>query len=223
MVARFYPESEDKIRTVPLGVSTRFVYRDDPENDEKARAQYRVPEDYLLYVGRRQKRKNVMGLLDSYTRALVLEPDLPQLVIVGPGGEGTKDVLRRVARHPLRGRVLLLDDLPDVDLPAVYRGALGLLFPCRYEGFGLPVLEAMACGCPVIVSDEGGLPELVQDAGIKVEPADTQAWAQAMVTLTGDEQRRRRMAEAGLELARPYTWRATAEATREAYGAALGR
>jgi glycosyltransferase involved in cell wall biosynthesis len=220
MVTRFYPEAASKIRTVPLGVSAQFS-AEAKAADEELRSRARLPASYFLYVGRRQRRKNVEGLLASYEKALSSEPDLPPLVLVGPSGEGGDVLARAGANEALRDRTLALHDMPDSCLPAIYRGARGLLFPCRYEGFGLPVLEAMACGCPVIVAAEGGLPELVQEAGIKVDPYDSSAWARAIVALNSDAPRRAEMAELGTERARHYTWRATAESTRAAYETAL--
>jgi glycosyltransferase involved in cell wall biosynthesis len=221
MVVHFYPEAASKIRTIPLGVSPQFSARATTA-DEDIRARVRLPESYFLYVGRRQRRKNVNGLLTSYQKALTIEPDLPPLVLVGPSGEGNQALAWARGNDGLGGHTRTIDDLPDSCLPAIFRGARGLLFPCRYEGFGLPVLEAMACGCPVVVSDEGGLPALVQEAGIKVDPTDSSAWAHAIVALNGDTRRRAEMAEAGRERARRYSWRATAEGTRAAYEAALG-
>jgi glycosyltransferase involved in cell wall biosynthesis len=219
MVARFFPEAEDRIRTVRLGVSPDFSPTTG-SNDSKIRARLGLPADYLLYVGRRQLRKNVSGLVKSYARALEREPALPPLVLAGPSGENGQAWRTHIEDARLRDHVLILDDVTDTALPAIYRGAGLFLFPCRYEGFGLPVLEAMACGLPVIVADEGGLPELVADAGTRADPMDPEAWARAIVSLSRDAPRRQGLSARGLEIASRYSWRQTAEDTHAAYVAA---
>ena len=183
MVTRFFPEAEKKIRVVPLGVSPDFSPTTG-SNDSEIRAELGLPDEYFLYVGRRQLRKNVSGLVESYARALEQEPELPSLVLAGPSGENDCAWRAGIEENRLQDRVVVLDDVADTALPAIYRGAGLFLFPCRFEGFGLPVLEAMACGLPVVVANEGGLPELVGDAGTRVDPADPEAWAQTMVSLS---------------------------------------
>ena len=229
MVARFFPEAEKRIRVVPLGVSANFSPITDAEvadadaataADPEIRAGLGLPDDYLLYVGRRQLRKNISGLVESYARALEQEPELPSLVLVGPGGENDRAWRAGLDENRSRGHVIVLDDVGDAALPAIYRGARIFLFPCRYEGFGLPVLEAMACGVPVIVADEGGLPELVGDAGTRADPTDPEAWAHAIVSLSRDAARRQQLSARGLKIASRYSWRQTAEATFAEYMAA---
>ena len=240
MVARFFPEAKERIRVVPLGVSANFSPTTDAEvadievadaevadaevadagADPEIRAGLGLPDDYFLYVGRRQLRKNISGLVESYARALEQEPELPSLVLVGPSGENDRAWRARLAENRLQDRVVVLDDVGDAALPAIYRGARIFLFPCRYEGFGLPVLEAMACGVPVIVADEGGLPELVGHAGTRADPTDPEAWAHAIVSLSRDAARRQQLSARGLKIASRYSWRQTAEATFAEYAGA---
>jgi len=219
MVARFFPETEERIRMVPLGVSADFSPTANA-TDPEIRAELGLPDEYFLYVGRRQLRKNISGLVESYARAVEQEPGLPSLVLVGPSGEKDQTWRTCLKENRLRDRVVVVNDVGDDALPAIYRGARLFLFPCRYEGFGLPVLEAMACGVPVVVADEGGLPELVGDAGTRVDPTDPEAWAHALVSLSRDAARRQEGAARGLEIARGYSWRLTAEATYAEYMAA---
>ena len=219
MVARFFPETRSRIRVVPLGVSADFSPTANAA-DSEIRAELGLPEEYFLYVGRRQLRKNISGLAESYARAIEQAPELPSLVLVGPSGEKDQTWRSRFEESRFQDRVVLLDDVADAALPAVYRGARLFLFPCRYEGFGLPVLEAMACGVPAIVADEGGLPELVGAAGTRLDPTDPEAWAHALVTLGRDASPMRESVACGLEIARGYSWRATAEGTHAAYAAA---
>jgi glycosyltransferase involved in cell wall biosynthesis len=219
MVARFFPETTSKIRMVPLGITDDFsavVQR----TDQEIRQRLGLPDEYFLYVGRRQLRKNLAVLVESYARAVKREPGTPPLVLVGPSRGDDRDWRTSIQKHALQGRVVVLDDVPDTSLHAIYRHASLFLFPCRYEGFGLPVLEAMACGTPVIVADEGGLPELVRDAGTLVDPTDPEAWSEAIASLSQDMARLGQASSRGLQIAAGYSWRATSEATFAAYAEA---
>jgi glycosyltransferase involved in cell wall biosynthesis len=116
--------------------------------------------------------------------------------------------------------VRFLGPVAEAELPALYSAATLFAFPSLHEGFGLPVLEAMACGTPVVVSDASSLPEVVGDAGVLVAPLDVEAWSNAMVMLLGDDDARRRARAAGLARSARFSWRGTATATTAAYAAA---
>lgn len=222
-LATFYPGAADRIRVVPLGRSEQFRGRASPA-DVGLRESVGLPGRYLLYVGRRQRRKNVEGLLEAYGRAVTLEPDLPPLALVGPSGPEDPRIRRQAARaggRDLAGRVLLLSDVADEALPAVYRGAELFCYPARYEGFGLPVLEAMSCGVPVVAVDEGALPELVGEAGLLLPPEAPDEWAATLVELNRDTERCRELGSRGRQRVAGYTWRQTAELTRLQYAAAI--
>ena len=176
-----------------------------------------MPDRYILFVGRRQRRKNLDRLLAAYRLAVKLEPRLPPLVLVGPNSPADDKIRRTLARWALRGRVLIRSGVSDTSLPAVYRGADLFCYPARYEGFGLPLLEAMSCGCPVIAADEGGLPELVGGSGILLPPAESRPWAETMVDVHRDEEKKHDLAQRAGERARGYSWRRTAEATYSRY------
>ena len=163
------------------------------------------------------RRKNVDRLLAAYRLAVKLEPRLPPLVLVGPNSPADDKIRRTLARWALRDRVLIRSGVSDTSLPAVYRGADLFCYPARYEGFGLPLLEAMSCGCPVIAADEGGLPELVGGSGVLLPPAEWRPWAETMVDVHRDEERKHDLAQRAVERARGYSWRRTAEATYSRY------
>ena len=169
-----------------------------------------VTGPYLLAVGTIEPRKG----LDVLARACAALPGVA-LVLAGPPGWGDVPGLDRPA-------VRRLGQVSDADLDALYGGALSLVMPSRTEGFGLPALEAMARGCPVVVSGAGALPEVVGDAGVIVPPGDPDALAGALAALVADDDRRRQLSEAGRKRAAEFSWTACVEGHRAAYRAALG-
>ncbi len=178
---------------------------------------------YILFVGTLEPRKNVGALLDAYERLAARVSGVPRLVLAGRATDSAQPWLERLARAPLEGRVTHLGYVPDDGREQTYAGARLLVLPSLDEGFGLPALEAMAAGVPVIVSNRGSLPEVVGDAGTLVEPGDTQALADAMERLIRDPAFAAGRACAGLDQARMFTWTRTAATLRQAYVDAVAR
>jgi glycosyltransferase involved in cell wall biosynthesis len=184
-------------------------------------------QPYLLAVGVLQPRKNLKMLCEAFGRAKK-QADLPHsLVIAGKAGWETElDTLRTAARSG--GGDCAADSLifpgyvEDADLPELYRSAAAFAYPSLYEGFGLPPLEAMACGTPVLVSDAPCLPEVSGDGAMIVPAADIGAWAAALTSMLTDADLRRRYVEAGRRRAACYSWDVTAERTRSVYREAAG-
>src|SRR5215208_1776010 len=187
-----------------------------------------VDAPYVLFVGSEHPRKNLATLLRAF-RLLKDEPRFRELRLVKVGAAGGREApfrrrtLAAVAALGLERDVLFTGRVPDADLPAYYSGAACLVLPSLYEGFGFPPLEAMACGCPVIVSSAGALPEVAGDAALVVHPRDPRALARAMATLLTDENARRDLVERGLRRARRFTWERTAERTLAVYRVVEGR
>ncbi len=180
-------------------------------------ARYGLQRGYLLFVGTLEPRKNLPGLLSAYRLLLDRgETDLP-LVIVGGRGWFFEQTFAQVEKLGLTDRVRFLHNVPDADLPALYNGATLLATPSFYEGFGLPALEAMACGTPVVVSERGSLPEVVGEAGIQVNPDVPAGIAAGMSRLLNDPALRERLREAGLARAAQFTWEKTARETLAVY------
>lgn len=191
----------DKIEVLYSGVSPRF--QPQPEEGEAARirARYGLGErPYVLAVGTVQPRKNYALLI----RAFVQAETEAVLVIAGGPGWLCEDIFALADQYP--DRVRMPGFVDDADLPALYRGAALLAFPSFYEGFGLPVLEAMACGTPVLCSDQSSLPEVAGDAALLLDPNDEEAWSVHIRQLLQDPARRQAMATAGLARAASFTW-----------------
>lgn len=202
----------DRIRVTPLGGDHVLSLEEGGEGEDLP-----VPrEPYLLCVATIEPRKNHLRLLEAHA---LLPPDRrPPLVIAGRFGWLCDDVRRRLAGAD---RVLHLEDVPDSRLAALYRGAMLFLYPSLYEGFGLPVLEAMALGVPVLTSPRGALREVGGDAVAYADPKDPRDLRDAMLELIRDRARREELAGLGLRRAREFTWDRTAASTVAAYREAV--
>lgn len=161
-----------------------------------------VPGQYILTVGRLEPRKNHQTLLAAHARL----PHAPPLVIVGQRDFGYTDLMEQLAKPSADGRVLLIDRVDDALLPAVIRHAQVFAYPAHAEGFGMPVLEAMASGVPVVTSDTTSLPEVTGSAAVLVDPRSVDAWSRALDVVIGDASLRQRMRERGLAQASAFTW-----------------
>jgi glycosyltransferase involved in cell wall biosynthesis len=222
VLARFRV-APDKVRVVPLGVEPAFA----PVALAEARAlvarRHGLTAPYLLSVGTLEPRKNLRGLVAAYRALLQRHSDLPLLAIAGAEGWLYGDLYRLVQREGLAGRVRFLGRVADADLPALYSAAAAFVYPSLYEGFGLPPLEALACGTPVVCSNRSSLPEVVGDAALLVDPTDAGALAGALARLLADEPLRRELRARGLARAARFTWERTATETLAAYHEALRR
>ncbi|MGC9359336.1 MAG: glycosyltransferase family 4 protein [Anaerolineae bacterium] len=213
----------DRVRVVHLAAAT--MYRTCPaEKVLETRERLALPEQYLLYVGGFDRRKSVPEMLQAYRQALPTLHGVP-LVIGGrlPGSDTAfAPDPRRVARElGLSNHVRFLGRLSASDMPALYAGAMALVYPSRYEGFGLPPLEAISCGTPVIATRASSLPEVVGEGGILVPPGDGAALSDAMCALVEDAALRERLSERGLEQAARFSWERTARETVAVYREAL--
>jgi glycosyltransferase involved in cell wall biosynthesis len=202
---RIYGTPEEKITVIYNGVDARFHPVRDAETLRRVRAAYRLPEAYILYVGTIEPRKNLARLLDAY-HALRQAGYPHKLAIVGAKGWLYQPVFDRIAALGLQDEVIFPGYIADEDLPAVYSGAALFAFPSLYEGFGIPPLEAMACGVPTLVSDTSSLPEVVGDAALQVSPTDTGAIKAGMERILSDAALARELAGRGPERARMFTW-----------------
>jgi glycosyltransferase involved in cell wall biosynthesis len=172
---------------------------------------------YLLFVGTFEPRKNVAGLLNAYRILLDRAGSVLQLVIAGRRGWLFDETVAQVEHLGLRERVVFLDAASDDDLLALYNGAATLILPSHYEGFGLPVLEAMACGTPVVISDRGSLPEIAGSAALVVDPDDPDALAASIERILRDPDLAAQLRQKSLARAAEFTWERCARETLAAY------
>lgn len=201
----------DKIEVVHLGVSAGFSARDREGARRFIAEKYGTSTDYICAVGSVEPRKNLITLIEAIRILRDRDQLRHQLVIAGGSGWKNSNIYASVAELGLTEReVKFLGWVPDEDLPSVYSGAAMFVFPSLYEGFGIPLLEAMACGTPIIASNTSSVPEVVGDAAILVSPNRSEEFADAIVKLTGDAVLSSSLVQKGLKRAREFTWEGAA-------------
>jgi len=208
-----------RVEVLYPGVEERFHPLDEGSL-APVKARYRLDFPFILIVGTLEPRKNHVGLLQAYTLLKGRHPH--RLVIAGGKGWLYEAIFREVERLSLEERVLFLGYVPEEDLPALYNLADLFVFPSFYEGFGLPPLEAMACGTPVVVSDISSMPEVVGDGALLVPPQDVEALAEAMKKGVSDASLREELRSKGLEQARRFSWSETAKRLLAIYKRVVG-
>jgi glycosyltransferase involved in cell wall biosynthesis len=212
-----YDLSPDKVDVVYNGVDPAFR----PLPSDKIapfRREADLPERFMLFVGTLEPRKNVVGLLEAYAR---LPKGRPPLMLVGGKGWLYDEIFARVEALELTREVHFVGFVAAETLPLWYNAADLFVYPSLYEGFGLPALEAMACGTPVITSTASSLPEVVGDATRLVDPSDTDGLAATMAQLLGSREQREQMRVAGLAQASKFSWEKTAIQTAHCFRQAL--
>lgn len=212
----------EKITVVHLAADPSFH----PLPAEEARrvaVRYDLTPGYLLFVGTLEPRKNVLGLLQAYRLLLERRVTTAPLVLVGGKGWLYDEIFQHVATLGLSDQVRFIHNVPDDDLPGLYNAASVLALPSFYEGFGLPALEALSCGTPVVVANRASLPEVVGETGLLVNPDDPEAIAQALARVMTDGALRARLRELGPAQAARFTWERTARETLAVYRTVLAR
>lgn len=208
----------DRVTAIPLAAADRFQPVVDERELQRVRHTYGIAGDYILTVGSIQPRKNLGRLIAAYAR---LRTDAkvghPQLVIVGRQAWLVGETLRAIRDSGFSDSIILTGYVPDDDLPALYSGARCFVYPSFFEGFGLPPLEAMKCGVPVVAGNRTSLVEVVGDAGILVDPLNPEAIASGLSQVLSDEDLREELGSRGLERSRLFNWRETAKRTLEVY------
>jgi glycosyltransferase involved in cell wall biosynthesis len=207
-----------RVQVVYAGVERRFRRISVPSTLEAVRRRYRLPPRFVLAVGTLQPRKNYERLVEAYARVRQVPGAETSLVIAGGAGWMYQGLFRRVQELGLQGAVLFPGFVADEDLPALYSLAKLFVFPSLYEGFGLPPLEAMACGTPVVCSNVSSLPEVVGNAALAVDPLDVAALTQALQRGLSDAGLRATLVQRGLAQASRFTWSQAAARLLEVYG-----
>jgi glycosyltransferase involved in cell wall biosynthesis len=219
-----YHVNPEKISAIPLAAPAHFRPVWNEEELQRVRQTYGIEGEYILSVGTIQPRKNLSRLVAAYSRLRWAKPEvkLPKLVLAGKCAWLYDETLRTIKELKISDSVILTGYVPETDLPALYSGARCFIYPSYFEGFGLPPLEAMQCGAPVIVGDRTSLPEVVGDAGLLVDPFDVESLAKAMETLISDSSLREELSVKGLARAKLFDWRETARQTLAVYKKAVG-
>jgi glycosyltransferase involved in cell wall biosynthesis len=218
-IVEHYRLPEDRVTVVP-GAVDRDSFR--PVEDATARrhrTRLGLPRDYLLFVGAIQRRKNLLVLLEALKVLRAEGRHEVHVVLVGRRGWGAEDVFRFVAEHGLRDVVHHVEPLETETLVALYTGARAFVFPSLFEGFGMPVLEAMSCGCPVICSNATSLPEVCGDAALLFDPHRPEELAERLAKVLGDSAFRAAMVEKGQRNCDRFSWERSAALANAVYHA----
>ncbi len=218
-IARLYHVPIDRIDLAYPGVDETIGRRSAVEV-ERFRRDQSLPNKFLLFLGTLEPRKNLPMLIRAFAQMKIACPDA-KLVLAGGLGWLTEEIFNAVKSAGIEDRVSLPGFVAPAEKALWYSAATAFVYPSIYEGFGLPPLEAMACGTPVIVSNAAALPEVVGDAGISIDPQDVKSWTAAMTRVWGDEAYRAELAHRGLAQARNFRWIETARATTSSYRRAL--
>lgn len=215
---RTYKLPPEKVAVTYNGVEPHFTPQAQFNEVAEIKQQFGIARDYLLAVGSLQPRKNLVRLIRAYAKLRTeSESFSPQLVIVGRKLWLAEEIFAEVRRQRWAEDVILTGYVSDNDLPKLYRQATAFVYPSLFEGFGLPPVEAMACGTPVITSDVSSLPEVTGRAALLIDPKNQTSIESALLQIMRDQELRAEMRERGIEQAKKFTWQAAAEKTLQLY------
>lgn len=220
-ILKYYDISPDKIYMVPCGIDSAQYHMSYEENQiTKVKKKYGIEGEYFLYLGTLEPRKNIVGLLRAYEKFYHKwkeRGEIPRLVLAGGKGWMYDDIFRTAEEISLGDHILFTGYVDEEDKPCLMKGASVFCFPSFYEGFGMPPLEAMACGTPVLTSNTSSLAEVTGEAAVQVDPYDIEAMADAMYDLYRDHAWREQLRCRGLEQAKKYSWESAAEKLERVY------
>jgi len=205
-IMKTYRVSEDKVVVTYPGIKQM-------SNMNEIRKKYGIGKEYVLFVGTLQPRKNIARLIEAFSK---LDRSSLDLIIVGKKGWKFEEILAAPKKFGIGNRVKFLDFVPDEDLPAFYKNAVCFVLPSLYEGFGLPVLEAMKYGCPVVTSNISSLPEAGGDAALYIDPLNVEDITKNLKLMINDEGLRRKLVKKGYEQVKKFSWDKTASETLKA-------
>ena len=207
-IIKMYKVNPDKVAVVYPGIKIRDS-ESRIQNMEELKKKFGIDSAYILFVGTLQPRKNIVRLIEAFSK---LKGDI-ELVIVGKKGWQFEEILSAPEKYGVESKVKFLNSVSDEDLPSLYKNALCFCLPSLYEGFGLPILEAMQYGCPVATSNVSSLPEAGGGAALYFDPEDTEDINKTLQTLIDDEELRRKLIKKGFEQVKKFSWEKTAKET----------
>ncbi|KAA5806376.1 glycosyltransferase family 4 protein [Thermoanaerobacterium thermosaccharolyticum] len=214
-ILKYFPSiNENKIVVIYEG--TRFDDNKMYKYSSDVLLKYNIKDPYILYVGTIEPRKNIVNIIRAFKIVVAKNPNI-KLVIVGKKGWLYDEIFNEVRNLSLENNIIFTGYVSDEDLPAFYKNAILFIYPSKYEGFGLPPLEAMSFGCPVITSNISSLPEVVGDAGILVNPESVEELSDAMDSILLNNNLRNDLSERSLKRAKMFSWDITAKATLKVY------
>lgn len=217
-ILKYYNVPEDKISVVYCGVDfDRFKPLEDKELLNKVKEKYGINKEYFLYLGTLEPRKNLVRLVQAYAEAKKGKEDFPYLILAGGKGWMYEEIFHTVQTLGLEQDVLFTGYVADEEVPVLMAGAFAFCFPSVYEGFGMPVLEAMACGTPVLTSKDSSMEEIAGEETVLVDAMSVEDIAKGLVRLFEDVELRMKLSEQGLSKVKEYTWEAGAKQLMQVY------
>jgi glycosyltransferase involved in cell wall biosynthesis len=224
-ISRTYGIAPERITVTPEAASASFFPVTNETELKKIRESYGIQERYILSLCSIQPRKNLVRLIEAYSYLRSVRPGvkLPQLVLAGKRGWLDSETFRAAERSALGKEIVFTGYVPERDLAGLYSGAICFVYPSYFEGFGLPIVEAMQCGVPVIAGNRTSIPEIAGDAGLLFDPFDTQALVSALTQVIDDPEFRAELSVKGLQRAQTFDWKTTAQMTLGAYERAVKR
>ncbi|MCB2183182.1 MAG: glycosyltransferase family 4 protein [Desulfobulbaceae bacterium] len=204
--------SPEMVTSVPLAPAPFFKILQEQEVAQVLK-RLRLPVEYLFFAGTLEPRKNIDLLIEALH---IAKPHIP-LVLTGWHGWGEKAWQDKIKKTGIDKRIYVTGHISDNDLAALYNGATALIYPSLYEGFGLPIIEAMSCGCPVICSHSSSMPEVAGNAALLIDPHDRENLADAIETIVFDSEKRKKLKQLGLARAKEFNWQKTAQQTLEVF------
>ena len=218
-ISRTYGIAPQRITVTPEAASSNFFPITNETELKRIRESYGIQENYILSLCSIQPRKNLVRLIEAYSclRGVRPEVKLPQLVLAGKRGWLDSETFRAAERNDLGNDLRFTGYVPEQDLAGLYSGAICFVYPSFFEGFGLPLVEAMQCGVPVIAGNRTSLPEVVGEAGLLFDPFDTQALVTALTQVIDDSEYRAVLSAKSVQRAQAFNWKTTAELTLGAY------
>lgn len=211
-IIKYLNIDSSKIKVLYCGVDLNTYHTDYKVEDiTNVKTKYKIDGEYILYLGTIEPRKNIERIIEAYNVLYLKDKNCPKLVLAGGNGWLYDEIFAKAEELKNKGKIIFTGYVDEIDVPLLYCGASIFVFPSLYEGFGLPPLEAMACGTPVITSDAASLPEVVGNAAIKVNPLSSEAISDAMYLLCSNQALHDEYREKGLSQAKRYSWKRTAK------------
>ncbi|SHK68176.1 Glycosyl transferases group 1 [Anaerocolumna jejuensis DSM 15929] len=206
-IIKYMQVEENKVSIMPCGVDTSIYHVNYTETEvQTVKRKYGITGDYLLYLGTLEPRKNIERLIKAYALLIERLHDAPLLVLAGKKGWMYDKILSLVEFYNLQEKIIFTGYIEAAEAPKLLKGSLLFVFPSIYEGFGIPPLEAMACGTPVVVSNQASMPEVIGDAGYYIDPYQVEDICDALQTLLGNDNLRKELSKKGISRAKEFTW-----------------
>jgi len=209
------PKAKAKIKVIYNGYNkTLYKKIENKEEIKRVISKYGIEEPYIFYVGRLEKKKNTPTLVEAYAVMREEHKEIKhKLVLVGDASHGYDEVEYMIREFNLDDEVIITGWIPEVDMPYIFNGATAFIFPSRYEGFGIPILQAMACGTPIAASGVASIPEIAGNAALFFDPSDIKLMVRAMAKVISDNKLRQKLIQRGFERVRDFSWQKSAEET----------